>query len=227
MNTPNDATSEVQRVFTTKEQTRKFYNKISRYYDMLAEASEHPMRERGLQVLAVQPGEKVLEVGYGTGGCLVELARAVGPAGKVFGIDLSEGMRQVAEEKLRAAAVAERVELVCGDALHLPYAEGSLDAVFMSFTLELFDTPEIPRVLAECKRVLRSGGRLGVVAVSKEGGEGVVLHLYEWSHEHFPNLVDCRPIFVQRSMEEAGWRIASAERKMMWVPVEIVVGIKA
>ncbi len=64
-----------------------------------------------------------------------------------------------------------------------------------------------------------------VVAVSKEGEGGVILHMYEWSHRHFPNLVDCRPIFVCQSMEAAGFRIKNAERKMMWVPVE-VAGVK-
>jgi demethylmenaquinone methyltransferase/2-methoxy-6-polyprenyl-1,4-benzoquinol methylase len=67
---------------------------------------------------------------------------------------------------------------------------------------------------------------LVVVAVSKEGEHGVILEIYEWSHRHFPNLVDCRPIFVRRAVEAAGFRIISAERKMMWVPVEIVLGVK-
>ena len=99
----------------------------------------------------------------------------------------------------------------------------------MSFTLELFDTPEIPRVLAECQRVLRPGGRVVVVAVSKvanKGTPGLVLKAFEWTHRHFPNLMDCRPIFVSRALEAAGFRVAEKRIEHMWVPVEIVMAVK-
>lgn len=222
----DEGSNEIARVFQSKDETKAFYNKISRVYDLLAEHSEGPMRRAGLEKLNVQSGEQVLEIGFGTGHCLISLAQSVGPMGKVFGIDISEKMLEVARENLQKAGLAERVELTCGDATKLSHLSDSLDAIFMSFALELFDTPEIPKVLAECKRVLKPGGRLGVVAVSKEGEHGVILDIYEWSHRHFPNLVDCRPIFVRRAVAAAGFRIAGAERKMMWVPVEIVLGIK-
>ncbi len=218
---------EILRVFQSKAETKAFYDKISHVYDLLAEHSEGPVRRAGLEKLDARPGEKVLEIGFGTGHCLVSLAQSVGPTGKVYGLDLSERMLDVARDNLHKAGLADRVELTCGDAVQLPYPPDSLDAIFMSFTLELFDTPEIPKVLAECQRVLRPGGRIVVVGVSKEGEGGVILHVYEWSHRHFPNLVDCRPIFVRQSLEAAGFRIESAERKMMWVPVEVVLGVKA
>jgi demethylmenaquinone methyltransferase/2-methoxy-6-polyprenyl-1,4-benzoquinol methylase len=224
--TPTKAKPEIQRVFQTKAETKAFYDKISHVYDLLAEHSEGPMRRAGLEKLDARPGEKVLEIGFGTGHCLVALAQSVGPTGKVYGLDLSERMLDVARDNLHKAGLADRVELSCGDAVILAYPSDTLDAIFMSFTLELFDTPEIPLVLAECKRVLRPGGRLMVVAVSKEGENGVILELYEWSHRHFPNLVDCRPILVRRSLETAGFRIESVEKKSMWVPVEIVLGAK-
>jgi ubiquinone/menaquinone biosynthesis C-methylase UbiE len=96
----------------------------------------------------------------------------------------------------------------------------------MSFTLELFDTPEIPKVLDECRRVLRHGGRICVVAVSREGKPGAVLRAFEWTHRHFPNLLDCRPVYVRRALEAAKFDIQEAALDHMWVPVEIVVAMK-
>ena len=92
----------------------------------------------------------------------------------------------------------------------------------MCFTLELFDTPAIPRVLAECKRVLRPGGRIVVVAVSKEGKQGFVVRAFEWTHRHFPNLMDCRPIYARHALEAAGFVTDESAVESMWVPVEIV-----
>jgi demethylmenaquinone methyltransferase/2-methoxy-6-polyprenyl-1,4-benzoquinol methylase len=217
---------EVLRVLQTKDETKAFYNKISKVYDLLTDHSEEPVRRAGLEKLSARPGEKVLEIGFGTGHCLVALAQAVGGAGKVYGIDFSDEMLRIARQNLEKEGLADRVELICEDAGKLPYAAETLDAIFMSFALELFDTPKIPRVLAECKRVLRPGGRIVVVGVSKEGEGGVILQVFEWTHKHFPNLMDCRPIFVRKALEAAGFRIESAENRTMWVPVEIALAVK-
>jgi hypothetical protein len=77
-------------VFNSKEGTRKYYDRIAGIYDLMADHSEAPARQAGLDLLAVQPGEKVLEVGFGTGHCLAVLAQAVGPTGQVYGIDIAE-----------------------------------------------------------------------------------------------------------------------------------------
>jgi len=217
----------VLRVLRTKSEARAFYNKIARVYDFLSESSEEPIRSFGVEKLGVRDGERVLEIGFGTGTSLVELARKVGSRGKVFGADIADQMLDVARQKLRDNGLEDRVEIICADATALPYLSDSMDAIFTSFTLELFDTPEIPVVLAECRRVLRPGGRLAVISMSKEGENGAILHIFEWTHKHFPNFLDCRPIFVRKAIQEAGFQIESAERKTMWVPVEVVLGRKA
>ncbi len=206
----------------TKSETKAFYNKIAKVYDLLAERSEQSMREIALEMLAPAPGEHLLEIGFGTGHVLARLAQAAGPTGKVFGIDISENMLAQATELLEREGLTERVTLACGDAEDLPYPPDSFDGIFMCFTLELFDTPDIPRVLAQCKRVLRPGGRIVVAAVSKEGTQGLVVRVFEWTHRHFPNLLDCRPIHARQSLEDQGFPIEQVRIESMWVPVEMV-----
>lgn len=221
-----DDEPDVLRVFQSKEERKAYYDKIARVYDLLAEHSERGMRELGLQKLAAAPGEHVLELGFATGHCLAELAEAVGPRGRVYGIDISENMVNRAITLLTAERMIDRVELQVGDAEQLPYSADTIDAIFMSFTLELFDTPEIPRVLGQCRRVLRPGGRIVVVGISREGKPGFMVHAFEWTHRHFPNLMDCRPIYVRRALEAAGFLIRDATLEHMWVPVEIVLAAK-
>jgi ubiquinone/menaquinone biosynthesis C-methylase UbiE len=118
----------------------------------------------------------------------------------------------------------QRVTLLEGDGITLPYKSGSFNVVFLSFTLELFDTPEIPLVLAECQRVIQSPGRLGVVSMLKSDRQGLVERLYEWFHLHIPAYVDCRPIDAHRLIHEAGFSIEKRQVRSMWgLPVEILV----
>lgn len=218
--------SPVLRVFQSREQTRSYYNRISSFYDGLADRSEAPVRKAGLNLLRTRAGEKILEIGFGTGHALAALAQAVGPDGKVFGLDLSERMVQLAKKNLDEAGLLVNTRLRCGDAVRLPYAAESMDGVFMSFTLELFDTPEIPKVLNECKRVLRTGGRIVVVGMSKEGEHEPLVGVFEWAHKHFPNFIDCRPIYVRQVLENAGFTVQKALTKHMWIPVEVILGAK-
>lgn len=207
--------------------TRKFYDRISHAYDMIADGGEHVARERGLERLAVREGESVLEVGFGTGHSLVTLAEAVGTSGRVSGIDISSGMRDVASKRLEAAGLGERVQLVVAPAPPLPFDDQSFDVVCMSFTLELFPLDVIPEVLAECRRVLKPGGRLGVVSMASvpEGQqESVLERTYIWMHSHFPHIVDCQPIPLETLLRDAGFQLESQERmELFTMPVAIVV----
>lgn len=219
--------NEISRVTRSRQEARANYDRISGWYDLIEGVWEKALRQEALDRLGVTEGEIALEIGFGPGHDLVSMARCVGTSGKVYGIDLSRGMLAMAITKVHAAGLLDRVNLECGDATHLPYEADFFDAIFMSFTLELFDTPEIPVVLDECRRVLRKGGRIGMVSLSKSGGENMMVRLYEWGHQKYPQLLDCRPIFVQRALEEAGFEVLEAFRKPVFgLPVEIVIARK-
>jgi ubiquinone/menaquinone biosynthesis C-methylase UbiE len=214
----------IRRVTRSKEQARAAYNKMSRWYDALAGSSERRYIDLGLQKLEAAEGQIVLEIGFGTGHALLGLAAGVGDSGRVYGIDISDRMVDIARAKLRKAGLSSRVELKQGDAAALPFEDHFCDAVFMSFTLELFDTPEIPVVLRECRRVLRSDGRICVVAMSKSAKPGFMVRLYEWAHDRLPAYVDCRPIFACEAVDEAGFRVVDVSDTSMWgLPVQIVL----
>ena len=93
---------------------QSFYDRISHAYDLISDAGEHQAREAGEQALNVQQGERVLEIGYGTGNTMIHLATAVGDSGSVSGIDVSTGMLDVATKKLESKGFAERIDLCVG-----------------------------------------------------------------------------------------------------------------
>ncbi len=227
MNKENESkASDILPVPRTKEEAKRSYDRISRYYDYLAGALERKYAEMALERLYISKGETVLEIGFGTGHCLKQIAESVGPKGKAYGIDLSTGMMEISKERLQKAGLEDRVKLFCGDATSLPFDDSTFDAVFISFTLELFDTPEIPKVLQQIKRVLIPEGRLVVISMSKENGESIPLRLYEWIHNKWPKYVDCRPIYVEQSLRQAGYTVKSKEKvRLFQLPGEIVIAV--
>lgn len=207
------------------EATRSFYDRISRAYDLVADASEHEAREKGLELLAAAEGERVLEIGFGTGHALVDLARSVGSGGTVAGVDLSSGMAEVSRRRLHDAGLADRADLRVEAVPPVPFDDSTFDAVFMSFTLELFPDAAIPAVLAESRRVLVRGGRLGVVCLAETGRKpGLVGRAYRWMHRHFPHIFDCRPIDVDRWLGQSGFEVERGTDLEIWtLPVRAVL----
>lgn len=217
---------EISRVYRSKDEAEKAYNKMSGTYDLFAGTFEAKYTNMALKNLNIKEGESVLEIGFGTGQSIKQMANLVGETGKIYGIDISSGMLKVAEKRLKKADLLNRVELKCGDAVTLPYQVDKFDAVFMSFTLELFDTPEIPVVLNEIKRVLKPGGRFGIVSMSKGNKPSRIVRLYEWTHRKFPKYTDCRPIYAEQSIRDVFFEIQYKEiKKLFGLPVEIVIGV--
>jgi demethylmenaquinone methyltransferase/2-methoxy-6-polyprenyl-1,4-benzoquinol methylase len=220
------ANEKILRVTRTKEQAKKTYDKISRFYDIFEGSFEKKFRNKALEQLDIKKGENVLEIGFGTGHSMVKIAEKVGKKGKAFGIDISSRMKDITQRRLEKKGLADIVELHCGDAIKTPYNESIFDAVFMSFVLELFDTPEIKIVLKEINRIIKPNGRLGIISLSKENGNSRMLKAYEWIHKHFTKIADCRPIYVEQAIKNAGNQIIYKENiKIFGLPGEIVISV--
>jgi demethylmenaquinone methyltransferase / 2-methoxy-6-polyprenyl-1,4-benzoquinol methylase len=144
------------------EGVRRMFDRIAPVYDamnrlMTAGLDRRWRRETAASV--VGPGDEVLDVCCGTG----DLALAAAAAGGVVtGLDFSEPMLE------RARAKAPEVEWVSADALALPFAGGSFDAVTIGFGLRNLANAE--RGLEEMRRVLRPGGRVAILEITRPRG---------------------------------------------------------
>ncbi|MBW6465459.1 MAG: class I SAM-dependent methyltransferase [Brevefilum sp.] len=205
----------------SKTQARRYYDRISSFYQTLT-SSEGGILLQGVERLAVQPGERLLEIGCGPGTGLKLIAETTPGIEAIAGLDLSLKMLRQSQRK----QISPIPHYIQGDGAHLPLASEAFDALFSAFTLELFSEEDIHRVLGECRRVLKPNGRLGIVSLVGSP-RTLSVRLYELAHRLFPIAVDCRPIPVADLLEQNGFYIQTAEKTLNWgLPVMITVSTK-
>ena len=117
-------------------------------------------RAADLGLLGVAEGDRVLDVGCGSGVVTRELSRRVGPSGRAVGIDPSPAFLAIARELALAEGLGGRVEFQEGGALALPFADGTFDAAIAVTALS--HTPGAEGAIPEMARVVRQGGRMAV-----------------------------------------------------------------
>ncbi|MEU3407404.1 methyltransferase domain-containing protein [Streptomyces sp. NPDC006670] len=136
--------------------------RVQEFFGARAEAWDEKFPQDGpafataVAEFGVGPGERVLDAGCGTGRALTPLRAAVGAAGTVIGVDLTEGMLAAAR---RAGREADGT-LLRADVARLPLRDGALDAVFAAGLIA--HLPEPAANLRELARVVRPGGRLAL-----------------------------------------------------------------
>jgi SAM-dependent methyltransferase len=122
------------------------------------------LAEATLDLAAPWPGERVLDIGCGSGTTILELAARVGPNGHVLGADISERSVARARERIAAAGLSQ-AEIICVDASTHPFAPGSLDLAFSRLGVMFFSHPVA--AFANIRRAMKPEARLALAVFRK------------------------------------------------------------
>jgi demethylmenaquinone methyltransferase/2-methoxy-6-polyprenyl-1,4-benzoquinol methylase len=156
--------------FASKEEKVHYvFERIAKRYDMMNTVLSAGFHKRWRKVtmrrMNIQPGQSAIDVCAGTGDWTIALAKAVGPAGKVVGLDFSQEMLNQSYPKIKAAGVEKQTSMIHGNAMDLPYADDTFHHATIGFALR--NVPDIRRVLSEMKRVIQPGGQVVSLELSK------------------------------------------------------------
>ncbi|PTQ56605.1 MAG: 2-heptaprenyl-1,4-naphthoquinone methyltransferase [Candidatus Carbobacillus altaicus] len=166
-----------ERQFTSAEEKERFvrhvFDSIAPNYDgmnsLLSFGVHKRWRKTMFKMLNVKSGMQALDVACGTGDLALALSRVVGSTGEVVGLDFSSRMLEIARQKevrVRAKGGSlSKVTWVEGSALKLPFSDGTFDVTTIGFALR--NVPDIEQTLSEMQRVVRPGGWVASLELSK------------------------------------------------------------
>ncbi|HYH57470.1 MAG TPA: bifunctional demethylmenaquinone methyltransferase/2-methoxy-6-polyprenyl-1,4-benzoquinol methylase UbiE, partial [Anseongella sp.] len=150
-----------------KEQVALMFNKIARKYDFLnhflSAGIDRRWRKKAIDELAGIRPRTILDVATGTGDLAFEALRL--KPQKIIGVDISEGMLEIARQKIARKGRGDAVQVRKADSEKLPFSDNSFDAVTVGFGVRNFE--HLEEGLADMFRVLRPGGMLVVLEFSK------------------------------------------------------------
>lgn len=146
----------------------QMFDAIAGRYDFLNHALsagiDRRWRRRAIRSLALTGTERVLDLCSGTADLAIEARRARPPATRVVGVDFSGPMLRVGHAKLQRARLEDTITLVRGDAMRIPIASHSVDAITIAFGIRNVEVPET--ACREMHRALRPGGRIAILEFS-------------------------------------------------------------
>jgi len=136
--------------------TRRIYNVWSYFYDLFWPTIVRRRTERAIEQMQVQPGERVLDIGIGTGLALPCYPRQA----RITGVDLSEGMLRRAHRRVQQDNMTW-VNLALANALELPFDDDAFDHVMLSHVITVVSDPV--KLIEETRRVCKAGGQIVII----------------------------------------------------------------
>lgn len=132
--------------------------------DIISFGRHKSWRKFTMRKMAVEKGSTALDICCGTCDWTIALARE-SVTGQITGLDFSENMLKIGKAKIEEAKLSDRIDLVHGNAMDLPFADNTFDYVTIGFGLR--NVPDIRRVLSEMHRVVKPGGKVVCLELSK------------------------------------------------------------
>ena len=212
----------------SNSKTIRAYNLRSGFYDKTIAKSEFSYHLRALDKIEWHPEMKILEVATGPGRVIAEIAGRVEEGSTLFGLDISRKMLALARKRLENLGL-NNFELKTGDCRELPWPDNQFDLLYNGYMMDLIPFEDMHTVLREFKRVLKPGGQLMLVNMSKESDEPSVL---ERLYERLPRSLalyimgNCRPVRMEERVVEAGFISVKREFLKGLHPSEIIIAEK-
>lgn len=157
-----------------------------------------------MKKMSVAPGSESLDLCCGTCDWTIDLAKASG-TGRVVGLDFSQNMLNYGAAKVKEAGLDEQIALVRGNAMQLPYEDNSFDYVTIGFALR--NVPDMNQVLKEMLRVVKPGGKVVSLELSKPTWQPFKAIYY---------------FYFQRILPVMGRMIAKRHEQYKWLPESLV-----
>ncbi|MBI5554617.1 MAG: class I SAM-dependent methyltransferase, partial [Elusimicrobia bacterium] len=184
-------------------------NKVAELYGRLAwiynfftdfEMSHH---KKAVPLAEIKETDAVLEVACGTGRATVAIAKRIGRGGEFFAVDITKAMLNKAKNRLKKNGLLDRVQWQLGDAKKLQFPNNKFAFVYNAYMFDLIDASDFPDIISEFKRVLKPGGKLVLVNMSKnKKGKTFYEFLYEKGLLGFAS-GGCRPVVLKPFLKEA------------------------
>ncbi|WP_017755586.1 demethylmenaquinone methyltransferase [Calidifontibacillus oryziterrae] len=154
--------------YSKEERVHNVFERISEKYDVMNSVisfqRHKAWRKDTMQRMNVQPGSQALDVCCGTADWTIALASAVGATGKVVGLDFSQNMLKIGQQKVEGIEL-KNIELIHGNAMELPFEDNTFDYVTIGFGLR--NVPDYMQVLKEMTRVVKPGGKVVCLETSQ------------------------------------------------------------
>ncbi len=206
------------------EQMVRKYDRIASIYDIFGFLMESKARQKALNLAAIKDGEKILEVALGTGLNFVEILKR-NPSGWVEGIDISVKMLEKARKRISRTGCGNYRLNLC-DCHHLPFEDRTFDVLMNQYLFDILPVGDFFPILFEFKRVLKDGGRIVLVNMTK--GKSPVNQIYEGIYKLKPPLLaGCRGVFVAPFLEALNFKEIKREFvSQLGFPSEVVRALK-